>query len=374
MICSSRPSRSTWRKASEPAPSTSSSSSVWRGALRQEGRLMEPTTEPAKPEPEPNDAKPAKKKKVHESAVKLSKIDQTLRQQARGRRPDAQHSRGLDLRAHRAERSRQDDDVLDARRLPRADAAAASRCSASRRAAVDELRGRLGVLPQDALLPPLDRVGELLIHARAPSRRCRTRRPSASPRDVASRGGRPRLVGHALRRALARHGQARRARAGHPRRAGRRPARRAHRGPRPARRLRGAPARQGAQGQVHGHHLEPQPAGARGGLRRRGHPRPRQARRRRARSPSSRPRARRSTYACEAPASSKGRRFPLDAIRAIPGVTRYEYDEEQSRPRRLLRSQDRRTPRPSSAKCSGSSSTRRCASAASPRAAASSSA
>ena len=29
---------------------------------------------------------------------------------------------------------------------------------------VDELRGRLGVLPQDALLPPLDRVGEFLIH------------------------------------------------------------------------------------------------------------------------------------------------------------------------------------------------------------------
>jgi ABC-type branched-subunit amino acid transport system ATPase component len=29
---------------------------------------------------------------------------------------------------------------------------------------VDALRGRLGVLPQDALLPPLDRVGEFLIH------------------------------------------------------------------------------------------------------------------------------------------------------------------------------------------------------------------
>ncbi len=29
---------------------------------------------------------------------------------------------------------------------------------------VDELRGRLGVLPQDALLPSLDRVGEFLIH------------------------------------------------------------------------------------------------------------------------------------------------------------------------------------------------------------------
>jgi ABC-type multidrug transport system ATPase subunit len=29
---------------------------------------------------------------------------------------------------------------------------------------VDELRGRLGVLPQDALLPALDRVGEFLIH------------------------------------------------------------------------------------------------------------------------------------------------------------------------------------------------------------------
>jgi ABC-2 type transport system ATP-binding protein len=30
--------------------------------------------------------------------------------------------------------------------------------------AVDELRGRLGVLPQDSLLPALDKVGELLIH------------------------------------------------------------------------------------------------------------------------------------------------------------------------------------------------------------------
>ncbi len=30
--------------------------------------------------------------------------------------------------------------------------------------AVDELRGRLGVLPQDALLPPLDKVGEFLVH------------------------------------------------------------------------------------------------------------------------------------------------------------------------------------------------------------------
>jgi ABC-2 type transport system ATP-binding protein len=30
--------------------------------------------------------------------------------------------------------------------------------------AVDELRGRLGVLPQDSLLPALDRVGEFLIH------------------------------------------------------------------------------------------------------------------------------------------------------------------------------------------------------------------
>jgi|GEM_PF-91615 len=29
---------------------------------------------------------------------------------------------------------------------------------------VDELRGRLGVLPQDALLPPLDKVGEFLMH------------------------------------------------------------------------------------------------------------------------------------------------------------------------------------------------------------------
>jgi ABC-type multidrug transport system ATPase subunit len=29
---------------------------------------------------------------------------------------------------------------------------------------VDALRGRLGVLPQDSLLPPLDRVGEFLIH------------------------------------------------------------------------------------------------------------------------------------------------------------------------------------------------------------------
>ena len=59
---------------------------------------------------------------------------------------------------------------------------------------VDELRSRIGVLPQDALLPGADKVGEFLVHMAQlqdiPSRP-RARRPLArcSPRSTGATGG-----------------------------------------------------------------------------------------------------------------------------------------------------------------------------------------
>ena len=110
--------------------------------------------------------------------------------------------------------------------------------------AVDELRSRVGVLPQDALLPSSDKVGEFLVHMA---------RLQDYPGDKAEQLARQALAdvegkewwNAALRQPVARHGQARRAGAGLPGRARRGAARRADGGPRSARGLRDAAAHQG---------------------------------------------------------------------------------------------------------------------------------
>ena len=111
----------------------------------------------------PEDEKPAKKKKVHESAVKLGNVtkrfgdklavdDLSLNVRAgwiygligpNG----AGKTTTFSMMAGYLEPTSGQVDVLGFQAR-----------------SVDELRGRIGVLPQDALLPALDRVGEFLIH------------------------------------------------------------------------------------------------------------------------------------------------------------------------------------------------------------------
>ena len=84
--------------------------------------------------------------------------------------------------------------------------------------AVDSLRSRVGVLPQDALLPANDRVGDFLVHLALLQNI-----PKSKATDVGRSGARggpgERLVEATLRLALARHGEARVAGASVPRRA-----------------------------------------------------------------------------------------------------------------------------------------------------------
>ena len=109
------------------------------------------------------ESKKKKKKKDVETAVRLRKLTKRFGAKTAVDERDAVHPDGERLRAHRPERRRQDDDVLDDGGLPPADEGTVE-VLGFKPSAVDELRSRLGVLPQDALLPANDRVGEFLVH------------------------------------------------------------------------------------------------------------------------------------------------------------------------------------------------------------------
>ncbi len=106
---------------------------------------------------------PAKKKKVHESAVKLSKVTKRFGDKL------AVDELSLNIRAgwiygligpNGAGKTTTFSMMAGYLEPTNGDVEVLGFSSRS----VDELRGRLGVLPQDALLPALDRVGEFLIH------------------------------------------------------------------------------------------------------------------------------------------------------------------------------------------------------------------
>jgi len=109
------------------------------------------------------EAKPAKKKKVHESAVKLSKATKRFGDKL------AVDDLTLNIRAGwvygligpNGAGKTTTFSMLAGYLEPTSGTVEVLGFSSR---SVDELRGRLGVLPQDALLPALDRVGELLIH------------------------------------------------------------------------------------------------------------------------------------------------------------------------------------------------------------------
>jgi ABC-2 type transport system ATP-binding protein len=123
----------------------------------------ETTTEEAKA-PETSEAdKPAKKKKVHESAVKLTNVTKRFGDKL------AVDELSLNIRAgwiygligpNGAGKTTTFSMMAGYLEPTHGSVEVLGFPSRS----VDELRGRLGVLPQDALLPPLDRVGEFLIH------------------------------------------------------------------------------------------------------------------------------------------------------------------------------------------------------------------
>ena len=107
--------------------------------------------------------------------------------------------------------------------------------------AVDALRGKLGVLPQDALLPPSDPVGEFLVHMAPPPGTAAGARPSRPRRralaEVAGADWWTQRCGR-LSHGMAKRVALAQAFLGD---AGGRAPRRADGGTRPARRLGGAP-------------------------------------------------------------------------------------------------------------------------------------
>jgi len=128
-------------------------------AKTEEPKSEEPKSEEAKSE----EAKPTKKKKVHESAVKLGKVTKRFGDKL------AVDELTLNIRAgwiygligpNGAGKTTTFSMMAGYLEPTHGDVEVLGFASRS----VDELRGRLGVLPQDALLPALDRVGEFLIH------------------------------------------------------------------------------------------------------------------------------------------------------------------------------------------------------------------
>jgi len=136
----------------------------------------------------PESEAPSKKKKVHEAAVKLTKVtktfgsnhavdDLTLNIRAgwiygligpNG----AGKTTTFSMMAGYLEPTHGEVEVLGFRAR-----------------SVDELRGRLGVLPQDALLPALDRVGEFLIHMGRLQGMTKTKAISAAREKLREVGG-----------------------------------------------------------------------------------------------------------------------------------------------------------------------------------------
>ncbi len=125
--------------------------------------VAESTQEPEKSEEKSDADKPAKKKKVHESAVKLTNVTKRFGDKL------AVDELTLNIRAGWIYgligpngAGKTTTFSMMAGYLEPTGGSVEVLGFSSR--SVDELRGRLGVLPQDALLPALDRVGEFLIH------------------------------------------------------------------------------------------------------------------------------------------------------------------------------------------------------------------
>ena len=252
---------------------------VARGGRRRQPLAAQPSAQAANAEGA-GASKKSTEKKSPEPAARLIQVTKTFGPTIAVNEVSLRIPAGCGLRAHRSERRGEDDDVLDARRVPRRRRRGEIQVlghapDRRRRAPRTHRRAPAG------RAPPLERQASASFSStpRA-SRTCRANKAEQLAREVARRGRRQGLVGHALRRALPRNGEAGGARAGADRRARGGPARRADGRARSARRVRGAADRQLAQGALHAHRLEPQPPRARAALRCGGDPRPRSRRRR----------------------------------------------------------------------------------------------
>ena len=143
---------------------------------------------------------------------RADQVEQALRPKVAVNKSPSTSPQGDVLRPHRPQRRREDHHLLDDVRLPPPRRQGIVRVLGARPGAAGALKGKVGVLPQDALLPPGGRsascssTGRRLSGLDAPERR--------RARGARARCGLRDAWNVAARSALARHGQARGAGAG----------------------------------------------------------------------------------------------------------------------------------------------------------------
>ena len=196
--------------------------------------------------------------------------------------------------------------------------------------AVDDLRSRVGVLPQDALLPAYDKVGEFLVHmarlqdfpAEKATEMARNALEEVSGKDWWNQ--RCGSLSHGM-------AKARRAGAGVHGTAGGGAARRTDGGARSARGLGNPSAHPRQEGRLHDHHFQSQSAGARGDLRRVGDLGPRAGHRQRVDGGAhgSERGSAHQAGAGEQARDAAGSGAGASAARELPMVKTLEFDDEQ---------------------------------------------